>query len=165
MENYFINKKNHTAEPFSDEKLLTALNKTAVRVMYRKFNHIESEVLLDNIKSLIRDNINVSEDGNVYIDVDSMHAIVESSLDKIPVFGPRLKESYMNFRNWKSDYAHKLEDVKEKIDSLNFRGDKSNANTNSSYVSTKRCIGYNILNKELYQMNFMNPDELQACKE
>ncbi len=165
MENYFINKKNHTAEPFSDEKLLTALNKTAVRVMYRKFNHIESEVLLDNIKSLIRDNINVSEDGNVYIDVDSMHAIVESSLDKIPAFGPQLKESYMNFRNWKSDYAHKLEDVKEKIDSLNFRGDKSNANTNSSYVSTKRCIGYNILNKELYQMNFMNPDELQACKE
>ena len=78
MKKYFINKKNHIVEPFNSEKLLTALNKTAVRVMYRKFNHTESEVLLSNIKSLISDNINESEDGNVYIDVDSMHVIVES---------------------------------------------------------------------------------------
>lgn len=163
--NIYVDKKNHTHEEFSDEKLMAALNKTAVRVLYRPFDEKEAEQLLGYIKRSIIENIPSNDNHEIYVTVDAMHAIVEEALKSINAKGNELVDSYMKFRNWKSDYAHKLEEVKEKIDAIYLRGDKSNANTDASYVSTKRCLGYNILNKELYQMNFMNADELQACKD
>ena len=43
--------------------------------------------------------------------------------------------------------------------------DKSNANTDSALVATKRSLIFNELNKELYRKFFMNRNELQACKD
>ena len=44
-------------------------------------------------------------------------------------------------------------------------GDKENSNLDSALVSTKRCLIFNQLNKELYQKFFMTNEELQACRE
>ena len=44
----------------------------------------------------------------------------------------------------------------KKAQSIMFVGDKENANSDSTLVSTKRCLVFNQLNKELYQMFQMN---------
>jgi anaerobic ribonucleoside-triphosphate reductase len=54
--------------------------------------------------------------------------------------------------------------VYTKSQSIRYIGDKSNANTDSALVATKRCLIFNELNKELYRKFFMTVDELDACK-
>ena len=51
------------------------------------------------------------------------------------------------------------------LQSIRYIGDKSNANTDSALVATKRSLIFNELNKELYRKFFMNRNELQACKD
>ena len=58
-----------------------------------------------------------------------------------------------------------MDDVYTKSQSIRYIGDKSNANTDSALVATKRSLIFNELNKELYRKFFMTRDELQACKD
>ena len=58
-----------------------------------------------------------------------------------------------------------MDEVYTKSQSIRYIGDKSNANTDSALVATKRSLIFNELNKELYRKFFMNRDELQACKD
>jgi ribonucleoside-triphosphate reductase len=48
---------------------------------------------------------------------------------------------------------------------IRYIGDKENANSDSALVATKRSLIYNQLNKELYQAFFLNPTEVQACRD
>ena len=57
-----------------------------------------------------------------------------------------------------------MDDVYTKSQAIRYIGDKSNANTDSALVATKRSLIFNELNKELYRKFFMNRNELQACK-
>ena len=58
-----------------------------------------------------------------------------------------------------------MDEVYTKSQSIRYIGDKSNANTDSALVATKRSLIFNELNKELYRKFFMTRDELQACKD
>lgn len=58
-----------------------------------------------------------------------------------------------------------MDDVYTKSQSIRYIGDKSNANTDSALVATKRSLIFNELNKELYRKFFMNRNELQACRD
>ena len=58
-----------------------------------------------------------------------------------------------------------MDDVYTKSQSIRYIGDKSNANTDSALVATKRSLIFNELNKNLYQKFFMTRDERQACKD
>ena len=58
-----------------------------------------------------------------------------------------------------------MDDVYTKSQAIRYIGDKSNANTDSALVATKRSLIFNELNKELYRKFFMNRNELQACKD
>ena len=58
-----------------------------------------------------------------------------------------------------------MDEVYTKSQSIRYIGDKSNANTDSALVATKRSLIFNELNKELYRKFFMNRNELQACKD
>ena len=58
-----------------------------------------------------------------------------------------------------------MEEIYTKSQSIRYIGDKSNANTDSALVATKRSLIFNELNKELYRRFFMNRNELQACKD
>ena len=51
------------------------------------------------------------------------------------------------------------------VNSIMYRGDKENSNADSSLVSTKRSLCYNVYNKRLYQRLFLNDDEYRACKD
>ena len=54
------------------------------------------------------------------------------------------------------DFIHMMDEVYTKSQSIRYIGDKSNANTDSALVATKRSLIFNELNKELYRKFFMN---------
>lgn len=96
------------------------------------------------------------------IPVPKMHNYVELALDKID---PMIAKSYRDYRNYKHDFVHMMDQVYVKSQSIRHIGDKENSNTDSTLVATKRCLIFNELNKRLYRRFFMTKDELQACKE
>ncbi len=151
----YVIKKDGTQEPFNVQKVITAVNKSAARILYT-FSEEELQFLCDyatkKAESLKREGITIQE----------MHNIVEGALEEV---NPAVAKSYRDYRNYKQDFIHMMDDVYTKSQSIRYIGDKSNANTDSALVATKRSLIFNELNKELYRKFFMTRDERQACKD
>lgn len=151
----YVIKKDGTREEFNVQKIIVAVNKSAARILY-KFTDEELQFLCDFAKdkaeSLRKEGITIQE----------MHNIVEGALEAV---NPAVAKSYRDYRNYKLDFIHMMDDVYTKSQSIRYIGDKSNANTDSALVATKRSLIFNELNKELYRKFFMTRDELQACKD
>ncbi len=150
-----IIKKDGTLEEFDERKIACAVTKSANRVMY-KFKENEIEKICGYVKGEIEKN--ALKD----IPIQTMHNLVESALEAVE---PKVAKSYKDYRNYKKDFVHMLDDVYQKAQSIMYIGDKENSNTDSALVATKRSLIYNHLNKELYQKFFLTTEELQACKE
>lgn len=151
----YVIKKDGTKEEFQVEKVLGAVNKSASRIMYKfKQNEVEfiCKIAKEKAESLEKSEITIQE----------MHNIVEGVLEQL---NPSVAKSYRDYRNYKQDFIHMMDDVYTKSQSIRYIGDKSNANTDSALVATKRSLIFNELNKELYRKFFMNRNELQACKD
>ena len=151
----YVIKKDGTREKFDVQKFVRAVNKSAARAMYT-FSEEETLELCRyataRAESLGKEGITIAE----------MHNIVESALEKV---NPDVAKSYRDYRNYKVDFIHMMDDVYTKSQSIRYIGDKSNANTDSALVATKRSLIFNELNKNLYQKFFMTRDERQACKD
>lgn len=151
----FVIKKDGTREEFNVQKIVTAVNKSAARALY-KFKPEEIEELCRFATS------RAASMGKEGITIQEMHNIVESALEKV---NPEVAKSYRDYRNYKVDFIHMMDDVYTKSQSIRYIGDKSNANTDSALVATKRSLIFNELNKNLYQKFFMTRAERQACKD
>ena len=151
-------KKDLTVEPFNDQKIVDAVNKSASRVMVELTNDDYKRIIDLVWDELIADDI----DENTTCTVEELHNAVESALDE---FNPKIAKSYKDYRNYKKEFVHMMDDVYTKSQAIRYIGDKSNANTDSALVATKRSLIFNELNKELYRKFFMNRNELQACKD
>ena len=151
-------KKDLTVEPFNDQKIVDAVNKSASRVMVELTNDDYKRIIDLVWDELIADDI----DENTTCTVEELHNAVESALDE---FNPKIAKSYKDYRNYKKEFVHMMNDVFTKSQAIRYIGDKSNANTDSALVATKRSLIFNELNKELYRKFFMNRNELQACKD
>lgn len=149
-----IIKKDGTKEPFKTEKIINAVKKSSQRVM---IDLKESD--FDFICQMVMDRI--PKDAAEIV-VAEMHNIVEDVLEQ---FNPKIAKSYKDYRNYKKDFVHLMDEVYMKSQSIRFIGDKENSNTDSTLVATKRCLIFNELNKRLYRKFFMTADELQACKD
>ena len=153
--NSFIIKKDGTLEAFDASKIIKAITKSASRVMYT-FTKEEYDAVINHITSRIE------SEGMAKIPIQTMHNLVESALEDIE---PKVAKSYKDYRNYKKDFVHMLDDVYQKAQSIMYIGDKENSNTDSALVATKRSLIYNQLNKELYQKFFLTTDEKQACRD
>ena len=151
-------KKDLTVEPFNDQKIVDTVNKSASRVMVELTNDDYKRIIDLVWDELIADDI----DENTTCTVEELHNAVESALDE---FNPKIAKSYKDYRNYKKEFVHMMDDVFTKSQAIRYIGDKSNANTDSALVATKRSLIFNELNKELYRKFFMNRNELQACKD
>jgi ribonucleoside-triphosphate reductase len=151
-------KKDLTVEPFDDQKIVDAVNKSASRVMVELTNDDYKRIIDLVWDELIADDI----DENTTCTVEELHNAVESALDE---FNPKIAKSYKDYRNYKKEFIHMMDDVYTKSQAIRYIGDKSNANTDSALVATKRSLIFNELNKNLYRKFFMTRDELQACKD
>ena len=151
----YVIKKDGTQEEFNVQKIVVAVNKSAARILYN-FSKEELDFLCgfakEKAESLKKEGITIQE----------MHNIVEGALEAV---NPAVAKSYRDYRNYKLDFIHMMDDVYTKSQSIRYIGDKSNANTDSALVATKRSLIFNELNKELYRKFFMTRDELQACKD
>ncbi len=150
-----IIKKDNTREDFNVRKVVNAVNKSATRVMY-KFTPDE----LNYICKFVTDK--AQEFGSDEIPIAKMHNIVEGALEAT---NPAVAKSYKDYRNYKQDFVHMLDEVYVKSQSIMYIGDKENSNSDSALVSTKRSLIFNELNKELYKKFFMTAEELQACRD
>ena len=151
----YVIKKDGTNEEFNVQKIIVAVNKSAARILY-KFTDEELKFLCEFAQSKAE---SLHKEG---ITIQEMHNIVEGALEAV---NPAVAKSYRDYRNYKLDFIHMMDDVYTKSQSIRYIGDKSNANTDSALVATKRSLIFNELNKELYRKFFMTRDELQACKD
>ena len=150
-----IQKKDGTLENYNVQKVVTAIKKSAYRALV-EFTQQE----LDKICNIV-DTMAKSQPTDI-IAIPVMHNIVENALDQVK---PEVAKSYRDYRNYKQDFVRMLDDVYRKSQAIMYIGDKENSNLDSALVSTKRCLIFNQLNKELYQKFFMTNEELQACRE
>ena len=150
-----IIKKDGTKEDYNVQKVVTAVKKSANRALITF-----TEEDLKNICAFV-DN-RVFNMGKNEIHISEMHNIVEGALDMV---NPIVAKSYRDYRNYKQDFVHMLDEVYQKSQAIMYIGDKENSNSDSALVSTKRSLIFNQLNKELYQKFFMTVEELQACRD
>ena len=155
MEGYFVIKKDGTREPFDVTKVTKAVNKSAYRAMVQ-FTEQDLNFISGFVEAKVRSRTSKE------VPISEMHNIVESALDNT---NPLVAKSYRDYRNYKQDFVHMLDEVYKKSQSIMYIGDKENSNTDSALVSTKRSLIFNQLNKELYQKFFLTTEELQACRE
>ena len=148
-------KKDGTKEEFNVQKVVVAVNKSAYRAMIQ-FTKEELAFICQFVEDKVEE-LDLQE-----IQIAQMHNIVEGALERV---NPEVAKSYRDYRNYKQDFVHMLDEVYKKSQSIMYIGDKENSNTDSALVSTKRSLIFNQLNKELYQKFFMTTEEIQACRD
>ena len=154
---YNVIKKDGTIEPYNEQKIIDACNKAARRAMYELSDNDYTQILNDVLAK-----IDESYDEDTDIEIYDMHNIVESVLEED---FPTVAKMYKEYRNYKKDFVHMMDKVYERSQSIRYIGDKSNANTDSALVATKRSLIYNELSGELYKKFFLTHDEKQAAKD
>lgn len=155
LSNVKIIKKDGTKEEFNVQKVVVAVNKSAYRALI-KFSEEDIAFICRFVEE------KVQEMGLEEIHIAQMHNVVEGALEKV---NPAVAKSYRDYRNYKQDFVHMLDEVYRKSQSIMYIGDKENSNTDSALVSTKRSLIFNELNKELYKKFFLTVEELQAIRE
>ena len=150
-------KKDGTIEPYNEQKIIDACNKAARRAIYELSDNDYILILNDVLAK-----IDESYDEDTDIEIYDMHNIVESVLEED---FPTVAKMYKEYRNYKKDFVHMMDKVYERSQSIRYIGDKSNANTDSALVATKRSLIYNELSGELYKKFFLTHDEKQAAKD
>lgn len=155
MKGYKVLKKDGTLQDYNAEKIIAAVNKSAIRVGYN-LSKEEHKDIIDFVEKRIE------RSGSNEINITDMHNFVETALDMV---NPRVAKSYRDYRNWKVEWAKDFGDLFEKANRIMYLGDKENANADSALVSTKRSLVYNELNKMLLNRTFLTEEERRAHKE
>ena len=150
-----IIKKDGTLEEYNEQKIINAVSKAAKRGMIN---------LTDDDYVEICNEVWARMEENDYEDIDiyDIHNVVEAVLDELQ---PKVAHMYKEYRNYKKDFIHMMDNVYQESQTIRYIGDKNNANTDSALVATKRSLIYNSLSGELYKKFFMTLDERQAAKD
>ncbi len=150
-----IIKKDGTLENYDEQKIINACNKAARRAMI-ELSDQDYQIICNAVYDKLVEND--LEETEIY----EMHNIVEAVLEE---HYPLIAKMYKEYRNYKKDFVHMMDKVYERSQAIRYIGDKSNANTDSALVATKRSLIYNELNGELYKKFFLTLNEKQAMKD
>ena len=149
-----IIKKDGSLQPFDETKIINAIQKSADRCCVKLTDHEKHEVVEHVRNEIDRLNKNVK--------VSEVHNMVECALERI---NGMVAKSYKEYRNYKKDFSFILDKVWNKKLSLKNADDRSNANADSSLVTTQKAIVYNEMNSLLYDKFFLNDDERKASED
>lgn len=150
-----IIKKDGTLENYDEQKIINACNKAARRAMI-ELSDQDYQIICNAVYDKLVEND--LEETEIY----EMHNIVEAVLEE---HYPLVAKMYKEYRNYKKDFVHMMDKVYERSQAIRYIGDKSNANTDSALVATKRSLIYNELSGELYKKFFLTLNERQAMKD
>lgn len=156
-------RKNNVIVPFDEQKIINAVTLSAGRVLIKLYDEDYTKICNRVLEIIDEENFYVEEYDDVVISVSDMHAIVTKALEETGYNS--VATSYRDYRNYKEDFVHMLDEVYKKSQTITYIGDVSNANTDSSMISTQRSLVYGELNKALYQKFFMTTEENQACED
>ena len=120
-------KKNGSEQPFNSEKIKNAIRKSAERVCVT-LSEKEEKKIVDLVKKQLQYN-------ETAVPVSTIHNMVEVALDNV---NSNVAKSYREYRDSKSQFSAMLDKVYSKKLSLNFIGDRSNANSDSALVTTQK---------------------------
>ena len=151
---FMIIKKDGSLQPFDETKIINAIQKSADRCCVKLTDHEKDEVVKQVKNEIERLNKNVK--------VSEVHNMVECALERV---NGMVAKSYKEYRNYKKDFSAILDKVWNKKLSLKNADDRSNANADSSLVTTQKAIVYNELNSLLYDKFFLNDEERRASEE
>ena len=138
-----IIKKDTSLAPYDFSKIKNAVTKSCDRVNV-KFTDEDWE----SLRSIVEEERKKSNLEN--IPVIKRHTYVELALDQV---NPVVAKSYRDYRNYKTEFVRRMDEAIKTVDQLNFRADRSNANTTSALVSTRRTLIYNAFSKQIYRKN------------
>ena len=145
-----IIKKDGRWENYDFQKIKSAVSKSAARM---------SIELTDEQWEKLENKLTFTEP---FLSVSEIHTRVELALDTVE---PRVAESYRNYRNYKKDFVHMMDSVLKSADELNYKIDRSNANTTAALISSQRSLIFTALSKEIYKKVFLSNKELEAIEE
>lgn len=155
-------KKDGTLENYNEQKIINACNKAASRALYDLKNEDYINIC-NRVLEIINEEDYFNEDHQEdIVPVFDMHVIVEKVLMELV---PKVGECYRQYRNYKQDFVKMLDEVYTREQELRYVGDVSNANTDSTMVSTQRSLTYGLFSKEMYKHFFMTKEELQATND
>lgn len=157
-----IIKKDKTLEQYDEQKIINACNLAAKRVLVN-LTPSDYSIICNKVAETIDEEDYFEESLNEeIIPVSDMHSIVEKVLTELY---PDVGNSYRQYRNYKQNFVKMLDEVYTKEQEQRYIGDVSNANTDSTMVSTQRSLSYGLLSKELYKNFFLTKEELQATND
>ena len=101
-------KKDGTLETYNEQKIINACNKAANRAMI-SLSDKDYQIICNAVwDKLVENDL---EDTEIY----EMHNIVESVLEE---YYPLVAKMYKEYRNYKKDFVHMLDDVYQKAQSI-----------------------------------------------
>lgn len=157
-----IIKKDGTLEQYNEQKIINACNLAANRALFNLTTEDFSNICNKVLEVIFEEDYFAEDVQEDIIPVQDMHVIVEKVLMEL---FPSVGESYRQYRNYKQDFVKMLDEVYTKEQEQRYVGDVSNANTDSTMVSTQRSLSYGLLSKELYKHFFLTKEELQASND
>lgn len=147
-------KKNGKEEEFDSNKIINAVSKAANRALVQLTEDEEENIILEVLEIIELFDIKK-------IKVSELHDVIEKALMNV---NKDVAKSYIEWRNYKKDFARMVDKTYEKDKSIRYMNerDTSNANTDSTLVSTKRSVVYSTFNELMYEKFFLTDEENQA---
>ena len=155
-----VAKKDGRIEEFDCQKIISAITKSAGRVSVAFTKDTEYDIC-EFVKGQAIEYLDFCNKGGS-VPVEIMHNFVEQALDKCNV---TVANSYRHYRDSKKLLGGMFAKVCENIDQVQYRGDKSNANSDSKLLTTQRSIAYGKFNDERYKLFFLDPETREAAKD
>lgn len=154
-----VRKKDGTVQEWNSDEITAAVSKSAERI-----NVIFNDQQINSIIGYVEHEVDriAAESGTSLLPIKTIHSLVEAALEYVE---PRVAKSYKDYRNYKVEFAQMMDEVYKEDQKIRYIGDRSNANSDSTLVSTQRSLCYNSLNTKLYEKFFCTKEELQAQRD
>ena len=146
-------KKDGSIESFNPTKIIEAIGKATRRCM--------TSISTDKLNNIVE----VIEEVAGKLDAISIAQIQHLVVKELYKLDETVASAYDSYKNYKTDLSALFDEVYTEANKIRFLGDTSNANSDSSLVSTRRALTYDALNRRFYRKFFLNNEENIACKD
>ena len=158
LKDFVITKKDNTKEPWDEQKLMEAINKSAVRARAIDLDEGENGKLSDREmnKVLYEIESELMERKSKKVTSAKLHSIVERVLKQVC---PDVGEAYFNYHSYRLAQAQEYEEIMRQCNDANQYGDLNNANADSTLASTLKCFSADYLETSRFQNYFLTAEE------
>lgn len=152
-------KKDSTTEVFNGNKIIKAIEKTALRSNVELDDIQKNKIVKFVMKRILK---NVPAGGITHIYVSELHEEVELALYE---FNPALAKEYNSFRGYKKQMKEHFEEMLRDTEQLLHAGDTENANRDSYLIDAQKVMSGEIFSVRNMLDYELPKDASQAHKE